>query len=113
MASEKSQRPPEVDDRLRLVTRYMQNTCARVEARLAELVAEARLLEKIGREIAEKGLDCYLPDQPVAVREFMEYTAAAIGHCQDVLARIDGQRREVLVVKVPVPVNVLPEPSTN
>ena len=58
-------------------------------------------------------MDCYAPDRPAAVREFMEYTTAAIEHCHEVLARIDGPRAKVLVVKVPVPVMIRPEPSTN
>lgn len=113
MASDKDQRPPEVGDRLALVTRYMQSTCDKVQAQLTELVSEARLLKKIAHEVATRALECEAPDRAAAVHEFMGYSAAAIGHCQDVLARIEGRRREVLVVKVPVAVRKPPQPSVN
>ena len=113
MASDKNQRLPAIDGRFDLVMGYVQRTRHKVQAQLAELVAETRLLEEIMRETAKKARGCNGLDQSAAVREFMEYTGAAIGHCHEVLARMDGLPGKVLVVKVPVPVRRPPEPSIN
>ncbi len=113
MASDKEQRTLKAHGGVKLVMRYMQVTRERVDARLAELISEARLLDQMGAEITAMALDRRVPEQEAAYREFVKHAAGAIERCREVLARMEEDGREVLVVKVPVPVKAPPEPSTN
>ncbi len=110
MASDKEQRTFKAHGCFKLVMRYMQVTRERLDARLAELVSEARVLDRMGAEITAMALNRRVSEQEATYREFVEHAAGAIERCREVLARMDEERREV-VVKVPV--RILPRPSTN
>jgi hypothetical protein len=110
MASDKEQRTLKAHGCFKLVMRYMQVTRERLDARLAELVSEARVLDRMGAEITAMALNRRVSEQEAAYRKFVEHAAGAIERCREVIARMDEDRREV-VVKVPV--RTPPRPSIN
>jgi hypothetical protein len=110
MASDKEERTLKTHGCFKLVMRYMQVTRERLDARLAQLVSEARVLDRMGAEITAMALNRRVSEEEAVYRDFVEHAAGAIERCREVLARMDEERREV-VVKVPV--RILLRPSTN